>query len=127
VKPGQNMVRGALSVVSYLWLIGLLTWGFGIERLAAQQVSIKLFDARPTFDTGPETSPAEAIPFASTSLRLNFAPGDTAMISSTPDGTGFIVIDNFMTINSVNVCEGGSCTCTVRIINTGLSRAACPS
>ena len=28
------------------------------------------------------------------------------MISSTPDGTGPIVIDNFMTINGENVCEG---------------------
>jgi hypothetical protein len=37
-------------------------------------------------------------------LTLSFAPGDTAVVSSTPDGTGPIVIDNFMTINGVNAC-----------------------
>jgi hypothetical protein len=79
----------------------------GPENLVfAQQTSIKLFDARPTFATGPVTSPAEATSFANTSSILIFASGDTAVISSTPDGTGPIVIDNFMTINGVNVCEG---------------------
>jgi hypothetical protein len=65
-----------------------------------------LFDARPTFGTGPQTSPAEALSFASTSLILRFKAEDTAVISSTPDGTGSIVMDNFMTINGVNACEG---------------------
>ena len=51
------------------------------------------------------TSPAEAVPFASTSLVIDFAPGDTAVISSKPDGTGAVVIDNFVTINGTNLCE----------------------
>ena len=84
----------------------VLLLGVGIERVFAQQASVTLFDARPTFRTGPQTSPSEAFPFASTTLILSFAPGDTAVISSTPDGTGPLVIDNFMTINGVNVCEG---------------------
>lgn len=95
------MTRKLLFVGSLVLL--LVT---GIDQVFAQQTSIKLFDATPTFGSGPQTSPDEAIPFASTTLILNFAPGDTAVISSTPDGTGPIVIDNFMTINGVNVCVG---------------------
>lgn len=80
--------------------------GGGGAGLTAPQSAIKLFNANPTFSTGLHTSPVEAIPFASTSVILSFAPGDTAVISSTPDGTGPIVIDNFLTINGVNTCEG---------------------
>jgi hypothetical protein len=67
---------------------------------------IKLFDERATFATGPVTSPAEALPFAAKFLVFGFAPGDTAVVSSTPDGTGTIVIDNFLTINDENACVG---------------------
>jgi hypothetical protein len=70
------------------------------------RIGIKLFNVNPTFSTGPQTSPAEAIPFASTSVLLSFKAGDSAFLSSTPDGTGPIVIDNFLTINGVNTCEG---------------------
>lgn len=72
----------------------------------AQPTSIKLFDATPTFSTGPQTSPDNATSFASTAITLNFAAGDTAVISSTPDGMGPIVIDNFLTINDQNACKG---------------------
>jgi hypothetical protein len=85
----------------------ILIAGFMINsHVFAQQFSIKLFDVRPTFGTGPVKSPAEAEPFAGRFLIFSFAPQDTAVVSSTPDGTGPIVIDNFMTINGVNVCEG---------------------
>jgi len=95
----KPLVSAAILIVSFII--------DGSESLVlAQQVGIKLFDATPVFGTGPQTSPAEAIPFASTSLILGFAPGDTAVISSTSDGTGPIVIDNFVTINGVNACEG---------------------
>lgn len=78
----------------------------GTVNLALAHQSIKLFDANQAFGTGVQTSPDRASPYASKSLILNFAPGDTAVISSTPDGKGPIVIDNFMTINGVNACEG---------------------
>jgi hypothetical protein len=73
---------------------------------AQTTTSIKLFDATSTFDTGPVTSPENAVPFATRSLILTMAPGDKAVISSTPDGTGGIVIDNFLTINGENACRG---------------------
>ncbi|MBI3327270.1 MAG: IPT/TIG domain-containing protein [Nitrospinae bacterium] len=76
---------------------------------------IKLFDATPAKDTGPVTSEAQAKVYADTPLTISFAPGDTAIISSTPDGTGSIIVDNFITINGVQVCPcfggiiGGCC------------------
>ncbi len=85
---------------------GISASGGGGAGPTAPQSAIKLFNANPTFNTGPQTSAPEAIPFASTSVILSFAPGDTAFISSTPDGTGPIVIDNFLTISGVNTCEG---------------------
>ena len=67
--------------------------------------AIKLSDSNLSFSTGPSTSITEAISYASTSVMLDFIAGDTAVISSTPDGTGPIVIDNFLTINGENVCD----------------------
>lgn len=107
MKPPTHMIKIALRVVRHVCVIGLLTWVFGIDGLSAQQVGIKLFDAIPTFPGGPQTSADQATTFMSTSLRVRFAPGDTAFISKNSDGTGDIVIDNFMTINNVqNICEG---------------------
>lgn len=71
-----------------------------------EKVSIKLFDATRTFSTGPITSPEQAIPFATRSVILSKAEGDSAVLSSTPDGKGAIVIDNFLKINGKNVCRG---------------------
>jgi hypothetical protein len=89
------------------------------------RISIKLFNASPTFSTSLQTSPAEAIPFASTSVILSFKAGDSAVLSSTPDGTGPIVIDNFLAINGVNTCAGVANqafadSCFGRIINPAL-------
>lgn len=79
----------------------------GIAQVSAQVFSIKLFDATPTFPSAVETSPDNAYIFKSTSQCLNFTAGAMAVLSSTPDGTGPIVVDNFMTINGVrNLCEG---------------------
>lgn len=72
----------------------------------AHQTSIKLFNATPTFSTGEPTSPADAVLFSGISLELEFGPNDTARLSSTPDGNGPLVIDNFIAINGVNACEG---------------------
>jgi len=90
----------SIALSMFVFLVGLT------NQVSAQQTSIKLFDATPPFGTGPTTSAAVAIPFAITSVILHFTPGDTAVISSTPDGTGPIVIDNFLTINGKNACEG---------------------
>jgi hypothetical protein len=87
-----------------LALVLLLTTA--VHQAPAQaDTSIKLFDATSAFQTGPVTSPAEAVPYASRSLILTIAPGDKTVISSTADGTGSIVIDNFLTINGANACQ----------------------
>jgi hypothetical protein len=81
----------------------------GIEQVFTEstfRTRILLFDATPTRGTGPETSPDQAIQFADAILCRDFKEGDKAIISSTPAGEGDIVIDNFMTINGENVCEG---------------------
>src|SRR5437762_11367062 len=93
-KGGWIMKK--LLVWPVILIAGLMTIGSG-NLVFAQQNSIKLFDATSTFATGPRTSPAEAIPFVpSRSLMIDFAAGDTAMISSTPDGNGPFVVDNFL-------------------------------
>lgn len=66
--------------------------------------SIKLFDATPVRRTGPQTSPGQAQSFASTAIEVRLPPEHTAVISSDPHGTGFIVVDNFLIINGQNAC-----------------------
>jgi hypothetical protein len=109
VQRNSKMVGGLFAkraICAVVLFLPLLT---GTHRSIAQEFnSIKLFDASPAFATGPETSAAEAVPFSTTTLILNFTANDSAIISSTPDGTGPIVIDNYLTINGVNVCEGVS-------------------
>jgi hypothetical protein len=62
---------------------------------------ILLFPAQNTFRTGEGTTfpPPKRQP-------IIFESGDIAVISAMSDGTGAIVIDNYMTINKVNVCIG---------------------
>ena len=62
--------------------------------------SIKLWDADVKIDT-PFVDPAQAVLFASKLVTLNFSTGDTAVLSSTPEGTGPILADNFITINNI--------------------------
>jgi hypothetical protein len=87
--------------------------------------SVKLFDATRTTGRGPNTSVNQAVPFATQSFVLTKEAGDLALLSSTPDGTGKVVIDNFLTINGKNVCEGASGqlyfeSCFGRILNPKL-------
>lgn len=70
--------------------------------------SIKLWDAEPQFATTPFiTDPPTFTVEASKSVILDFKAGDTAVLSSTPDGTGLILADNFITVNGVNICGVG--------------------
>lgn len=71
----------------------------------AQQASVVLFRANPAVAT-PSTPPDQAKIFDSLALPIDFPAGSVAKLSKNPDGTGAIVIDNFMKINGVNVCEG---------------------
>ena len=83
--------------------------------LATQAVSaasgggIKLWGAVPIYTTDPVTIPPTFTVEASKSVTLDFSAGDTAVLSSTPDGTGGVLTDNFITVNGANVCPGGNC------------------
>jgi hypothetical protein len=67
--------------------------------------SVKLFDAHPTYHTGKLTDPSAAINFDETSRVLDCGPGFTAYLSSTPDGNGPIVVDNYITVDNKNACQ----------------------
>ena len=67
--------------------------------------SVRLWSAIPiTF------SPGGTVIIASESVNLEFEAGDTAVLSSTPDGLGAFFTDNFIHINGTNVCTGGDGT-----------------
>ncbi len=74
--------------------------------------STKLFDAVPVTGSGAQTDPSLAVSFArkNVTLTCNKTPV-TATISSTPDGTGAFVVDNFLAINGSNVCTAGPVEC----------------
>jgi type II secretory pathway pseudopilin PulG len=78
-------------------------------------VAIKLWDEVLPFDSGTVTTPAQAVVLAGKSVALDFSPGDTAVLSSTPDGTGPILADNFITINEVITTEPVSLTPAVDV------------
>lgn len=95
--PSQNQRHVAVTSENKQWFLNLI-------HAHGPFTSIKLFDAIPTAGTGPQTSSEQAIPFASKAVNVSLPPEHRAVISSTPDGTGSIVVDNFITINGENAC-----------------------
>lgn len=93
------VVLGALAAISVL------------PAAADTTESILLFDARATELSGPITSYDQAVVFDDTTVELELDGVISAVIASTPDGTGEIVVDNFMLVNGVNVCPGNISTC----------------
>jgi hypothetical protein len=75
---------------------------------AAFANAIKLFDAVPVTNVGPITDPLKALSFGQTQLVLICPPVPSAIISSDVDGTGPVVVDNFLTVDGLNVCPPGS-------------------
>ena len=74
---------------------------------AAGQTTIKLFNGTPVSNSGVITSPEQAISFDEVALTLNCPAEPTGILSGTADGTGGVVVDNFLTVNGTNVCPGG--------------------
>ena len=66
--------------------------------------AIKLFDAVPVTTVGPVTGAHQAVSFGQTQLVLICPPAPSAIISSDVDGTGPVVVDNFLTVDGLNVC-----------------------
>jgi hypothetical protein len=54
--------------------------------------------------SGAVTDPSLAVSFAQTALVLACDAAPMATLSSTPDGARSLVVDNFLTVNGVNVC-----------------------
>lgn len=69
--------------------------------------SLHLFTQTPATDSGPGTGPSQAVAFASYQVVLRCDSPVSAVLASTADGTGKLVVDNFMTVNGTNVCTGG--------------------
>lgn len=72
---------------------------------AQTTTAIKLFDATPVTGGG---AVGPIVLFKSTTIDLTVPAGAKMIVSSTPDGTGGIVVDNFMAVNGTNVCTGNS-------------------
>jgi hypothetical protein len=83
----------------------LLLWT--LPTAGAFANAIKLFDAVPVTNVGAITDPLEALSFGQTQLVLICPPVPLAIISSDVNGTGPIVVDNFLTVDGVNVCPPG--------------------
>ncbi|HXJ78036.1 MAG TPA: hypothetical protein VMS64_05060 [Candidatus Methylomirabilis sp.] len=71
---------------------------------AAQIRTIKLFDASPVTQSGPIGQAHEAVVFGETALVLACPAVPWAVVSSDLQGTGPVVVDNFLTVDGRNVC-----------------------
>jgi hypothetical protein len=81
---------------------------------AQAPTAIRLFRATPvtksaTCDNPWDCSPVtDRVVFDEASLLLSCRSHPTAVLSSTADGHGDLVVDNFIEVNGRNVCTGGS-------------------
>jgi hypothetical protein len=95
---------GVLSMALSVLLVSSLP----TSRASAQTNSFKLFDAVPVTPVGPVTHPNLAVEFGQTELILVCPAVPSAIISSDPEGTGSVVVDNFLTVDGRNVCPGNN-------------------
>src|SRR5712692_8962895 len=91
---------GVLSITVGAYLL----WALPTPEASAQINSIQLFDAVPVTKSGPVTN--EVVTFGETELVLACPAVPSATISSDPEGTAPVVVDNFLTVNGRNVCPG---------------------
>jgi hypothetical protein len=80
---------------------------------AQAQNAIKLFDATPMTEGALCAPPGcdvvrNRIVFDEATLVLSCRARPTAVLSSTADGHGRLVVDNFFELNGANVCAGGT-------------------
>jgi hypothetical protein len=75
--------------------------------------AIKLFSATPVNESACSLGcnpVSDRVVFDEASLLLSCRSHPTAVLSSTPDGRGRLVADNFIEVNGRNVCTGGTNT-----------------
>lgn len=108
----------AVRVLSILTLASLSSWAVTDAQAqnAIKQNAIKLFDATPVTEGAPCTGPfgcdavLDRMVFDEATLVLSCTGRPTGILSSTKDGRGGLVVDNFIEVNGANVCGGaGSC------------------
>jgi hypothetical protein len=80
---------------------------------AQAQNAFKLFDAAPMTASAPCAVPGcdvvrDRMVFDEAALVLSCSARPTAVLSSTADGQGRLVVDNFIEVNGANVCTGGA-------------------
>jgi hypothetical protein len=92
------------SSVLSIMVAACLLWALPTLEASAQTNWIKLFDAAPVTNSGPIRS--QSVTFGQTDLVLACPPVPAATVSSNPEGTGPVVVDNFLTVNGRNVCPG---------------------
>jgi hypothetical protein len=86
--------------------LGVAASGLAVLTVAtvgaqANRTAIKLFEERPV-----TSSPSTPATFDEVRLQLGCSGRANAVIASTPDGRGEIVVDNVLTVDGVNVCTG---------------------
>jgi hypothetical protein len=75
--------------------------------------AVKLFTATPVTESAPCVVPGACSPlrdrvvFDQTEVLLACRAHPSAVLSSTPDGRGRLVVDNFIEVNGTDVCAGG--------------------
>ena len=88
------------AVMAWVLLVAALP----APEAAAQLRTIKLFDASPVTDSGPIGQAHEAVVFGETALVLACPGVPWAVISGDLQGTGPVVVDNFLLVDGRNVC-----------------------
>ena len=102
------MRRSSVSLI--VTLASVVSWAVAG---AQAQNAIKLFDANPIATSPPCVGPSgcdpvrDRIAFEDVELVLSCKANPFGILSSTPDGHGPVVVDNFVEVNGKNVCTGG--------------------
>src|SRR5689334_23259766 len=84
-------------------------------EIDAQGRRIKLFSATPVTESAPCVNRSDCSPTVDrvvvdeATLLLSCKAHPTALLASTPDGRGRVVVDNFVEVNGTNVCPSGIC------------------
>lgn len=73
----------------------------------AAPASYYIFSQNSVTNSGRIMTPSQAVRVATKSYVITCTEPYSAILSSTPDGLGKVLIDNFLTVNGTNVCPGG--------------------
>lgn len=101
----------AVRVLFVVTLASIPSWAV---TDAQAQNAIKLFNATQVTESAPCAGPfgcdvvLDRMVFDEAALVLSCKGRPRAVLSSTADGSGRLVVDNFIEVNGANVCAGGA-------------------